>query len=191
MSQFGGPPVPIKELIFGLFPLKLSTVPKHSLQSGPPCLSPESLESYLEHPLQRLHVAAFALHDGAQDVPPHHLPGPETQSVPAPTVVQSQHLPGAQPQVTEQSLCPGELMAEGQKGPVPPRAKPPRSQCDTVGEGRHFPGSPSFWGKPRTPAAALSWAEGGAGHLAAPGVGLAQGFSALFELQSLLSNTFV
>ena len=31
------------------------------------------LESYLEDPLQRVHVAALALHDGAKDVPPDHL----------------------------------------------------------------------------------------------------------------------
>lgn len=121
MSQFGGPPVPIKELTFGPFPLKLSPVPKHSLQSGPPCLPPESLESYLEHPLQRLHVAAFTLHDGAQDVPPDHLPGPETQSVPAPA-----HGTGPAPArytaPGDRSLCPGKPETEGQKGPVPPRA---------------------------------------------------------------------
>ena len=31
------------------------------------------LESYLEDPLQRVHVAALALHNGAEDVPPDHL----------------------------------------------------------------------------------------------------------------------
>lgn len=69
-----------------------------------------------------------------------------------------------------------------------PRAKPPRCQCVTVGEGRHCPRSPSFWGKPRTAAVTLSWMEGGAGHLAASRVGIVQCFSTLSALQSLLSN---
>lgn len=118
-----------------LWPLPLKTVhsPQTFLASGPPCLSPESPESYLEHALQRLHVAAFALHDGAQDVPPDHLPGPETQSVPAPTVGRSQHLPGAQRQVTGQSSCPGAEGARpsqspllGPLGPLLPEPLPPQ-----------------------------------------------------------------
>lgn len=91
------------------------------MQSGPPCLPPESLESYLEHPLQRLHVAAFALHDGAQDVPPDHLPGPETQSVPAPARGTGP-APARCTAPGDRSLCPGKPETEGQKGPVPPRA---------------------------------------------------------------------
>lgn len=65
----------------GLWPLPLKTA--HSPQtflakcpSSRPSSHPPPPESYLEDPLQRLHVAAFAVHDGAQDVPPDHLPGP-------------------------------------------------------------------------------------------------------------------
>lgn len=80
-------------------PLKTTRSPK-TLLAKCPCgalaaLSPEAPEPYLEDPLQRLHIAAFTLHDGAQDVPPDHLHGQRAWSVPAPTAPQSQH--GTQP----------------------------------------------------------------------------------------------
>lgn len=92
MSPIWSPAVPIKVLAFGALPLKLPTGPKHSLPgvpAGPPPPLPGAPESYLEDPLQRLHVAAFALHDGAQDVPPDHLLRPRARSAPAPTMAQS------------------------------------------------------------------------------------------------------
>lgn len=66
----------------GLWLLPLKTA--HSAQTlltvslqGPLSPSERPLGSYLEYSLQRLHVATFALHNGAQDVPPDHLLGPE------------------------------------------------------------------------------------------------------------------
>lgn len=73
-------------------PLKLPKGPKHSLPGVPaegPFPLPGAPELYLEDPLQRLHIAAFALHDGAQDVPPDHLLGSRARSAPAPAMAQS------------------------------------------------------------------------------------------------------
>lgn len=99
---FGGPAVSIKALAFGSFPLKMPS-PQTLLVKCPsgvsPALSPDPPESYLEYPFQRLHIAAFALHDGAQDVPPDHLLGQKAQSAPVPTMAQSELRLCAEPRV--------------------------------------------------------------------------------------------
>ena len=86
-----------------LLPLKNAHSPQTLLVKCPsgvsPALSPEPPESYLEYPFQRLHIAAFALHDGAQDVPPDHLLGRKAQSAPVPTMAQSEHRLCAEPRV--------------------------------------------------------------------------------------------
>lgn len=84
-SSTAGPAGPMNSAGFGL--LLPEMVPKCPWRAPPqrlPCPVSEPPTLHLEYPLQRLHVAAFTLYDGAQDVPPDHLRGQRVQSCAGP-----------------------------------------------------------------------------------------------------------